>query len=248
MGRSVVRLLARQLAGPREPAGRRRRDPPARDLRPARRAAATRSRCSARGFAGRPPPHDARRHRRPPRRHAVLVSASRRWPYWRRALASRDPTSSIEDINKIPLVHAAVGRPADRRARPSSLRRDRFPGAPRPSPPPCGWPSVRWAGSIAAFPFRPVSESTRRRPRGARHPSGCNHASSTPASTSRRSPPTRPRARATPRFAYLGRLKRYKRIDLILRAFAASRASHRHARDRGHRRRSPAPRAARALA
>lgn len=141
------------------------------------------------------------------------------WPYWRRVLAPHNADVLIEDINKVPLltpwwgarhtvalVHHLFGTTAFAEA-----------SAPIAT---AVWASERPLGWFyRGVPFQAVSESTRLDLVSRGIPAatitvihnGVDVAALTPD----------PAARATvPRFLYLGRLKRYKQIDLILRAFA----------------------------
>src|SRR5918999_1558185 len=115
------------------------------------------------------------------------------WPYWRRVLAPRDPDVLIEDINKVLLLTPWWGARRTVALVHHLFGTTAFDEAPAPVA------SVVWASErplglfYRGVPFEAVSESTRADP-AARAP--------------------------TPRFVYLGRLKRYKQIDLILQAFA----------------------------
>jgi glycosyltransferase involved in cell wall biosynthesis len=139
--------------------------------------------------------------------------------YWRRYLAPRAPDVLVEDLNKVPLltpgwnarrlvvlVHHLFGSEAfDELAAPAAA---------------LVWLSERPIPYVyRGVPFQAVSESTaddlaaRGVPRDAVRViyNGVDADGLTPDPTVRAPAPV---------FAYLGRLKRYKRIDLVLRAFA----------------------------
>jgi glycosyltransferase involved in cell wall biosynthesis len=141
------------------------------------------------------------------------------WPYWRRVLAPDPSDVLLEDINKVPLltpwwgarhtvalVHHLFGTTAFAEA-----------AAPIAT---AVWASERPLGWFyRGVPFEAVSESTRLDLVSRGIPAsavtvihnGVDVRTLTP-DPSGRSP--------TPRFAYLGRLKRYKQVDLIVQAFA----------------------------
>ncbi len=141
------------------------------------------------------------------------------WAYWRRVLATDRPNVLIEDINKVPLltpwwgarhtialVHHLFGTTAFAEAAVPIAT------AVWASERPLGW-------FYRGVPFEAVSESTRLDlvSRGIPASSitvihnGVDIGTLTP-NPAARSP--------SPRFAYLGRLKRYKQVDLIVQAFA----------------------------
>lgn len=141
------------------------------------------------------------------------------WPYWRTALARQSPDILIEDINKVPLltpwwgaqrtvalVHHLFGTTAfDEASIPVA-------SAVWASERPLGW-------FYRGVPFQAVSESTRDdlvargipRDRITVIHNGVDTATITPGANARA---------AGPAFLYLGRLKRYKRVDLVIQAFA----------------------------
>jgi glycosyltransferase involved in cell wall biosynthesis len=141
------------------------------------------------------------------------------WQYWRRVLAAAQPDVLVEDINKVPLLTPWWGA-----RRTVALVHHLFGTAAfaEVSVPVASavWASERPLGWFYRdVPFEAVSESTRDdliargiAPEQIRviH-NGVDTESITPDARSR-SP--------VPRFLYLGRLKRYKQIDLIIRAFA----------------------------
>lgn len=141
------------------------------------------------------------------------------WPYWRRVLAAGDPDVLIEDINKVPLltpwwgarrtvalVHHLFGTTAFAEA-----------SAPIAT---AVWASERPLGWFyRGVPVQAVSESTRLDLVSRGIPAAAITVIHNGVDTTALTPD--PAARApVPRFAYLGRLKRYKQVDLIVQAFA----------------------------
>jgi glycosyltransferase involved in cell wall biosynthesis len=141
------------------------------------------------------------------------------WPYWRRVLARHDPDVLIEDINKVPLltpwwgarhtvalVHHLFGTTA-------------FAEAPLPIAS-AVWALERPLGWFyRGVPFQAVSESTRLDLASRGIPAAAITVIHNGVDVTALTPDPSVRA-AAPRFAYLGRLKRYKQIDLIVNAFA----------------------------
>jgi glycosyltransferase involved in cell wall biosynthesis len=141
------------------------------------------------------------------------------WPYWQRVLAPERPDVLVEDINKIPLL-----TPWWRAPRTVALVHHLF-GTTAFAEAPAPIATVVWASErplgwfYRGVPFEAVSASTRDDLEARGIPAsaitvihnGVDIAALTP-DPARRSP--------LPRFAYLGRLKRYKQVDLIVRAFA----------------------------
>ncbi|HEX6058225.1 MAG TPA: glycosyltransferase family 4 protein [Gemmatimonadaceae bacterium] len=152
-------------------------------------------------------------------RHTFPLLARR---YYRTRLAAAGHDVLVEDINKIPLLTPFWGARRVVALVPHLFGGTVFAEAPLPLA------AVVWLAerplplAYRGVPFEAISESTaddlvaRGIPRAAVrviHP-GIDTRAYTPA------PATRA---ATPRFAYLGRLKRYKGVDLVIRAFAAMR-------------------------
>jgi len=149
-------------------------------------------------------------------RYSFPVAA---WPYWRRVLAPRRPDVLVEDINKVPLmtpwwgaertvalVHHLFGTTAFAEA--SAPIATAVWAAERP----LGW-------FYRGVPFQAVSESTKADLVARGLPAAAITVIHNGVDVTALTP--EPSARASrPRFVYLGRLKRYKRIDLILEGFA----------------------------
>jgi glycosyltransferase involved in cell wall biosynthesis len=149
-------------------------------------------------------------------RHTFALHARR---YWTRVLAPTRPDVLVEDINKVPLFTPRWGARRTVAVVPHLFGATAFQEAP--------WPlaAAVWLAerplpiAYRGVPFEAISESTRDDlvtrgvpPAGIRVIyCGIDTAHFTPA-PERRS--------ATPLFAYLGRLKRYKGVELVLRAFA----------------------------
>ena len=221
-GAHLVRLLLVNWQDRENPARRRRRDPPARDLRTPRRARA-RGHAAVRRLARLPA--------RAPRSTGSTCIASARGTPSRSSrsaptggdLAGAAVRRAVEDINKIPLYTPRWGATAtsSRSCRTSSaatafqeLRR----AAGR----------RRLARRAAARPRLPRRARSRRSARARRtiSPRAASRASRSTViypgiDTDGTTPPIRRRARPTPVFAYLGRLKKYKGVHLVIRAFAA---------------------------
>jgi glycosyltransferase involved in cell wall biosynthesis len=141
------------------------------------------------------------------------------WPYWQRVLAPERPDVLIEDINKVPLLTPWWGARRTVALVHHLFGTTAFAEASVPIAT-AVWASERPLGWFyRGVPFQAVSESTRLDlvSRGIPAPAitvihnGVDVAALTPDSAAR-SP--------LPHFAYLGRLKRYKQVDLILQAFA----------------------------
>ena len=139
--------------------------------------------------------------------------------YYRRVLAPLAPDVLVEDINKVPLFTPRWGGPRVVALVPHLFGTTVF----REAPPPLAaavWLAERpLASAYRGVPFEAISESTAEdlAARGVPRASirviypGIDTAHYTPAAAERA---------AAPVFAYLGRLKRYKGVDLVLRAFA----------------------------
>ncbi|MGQ0715227.1 MAG: glycosyltransferase family 4 protein [Gemmatimonadaceae bacterium] len=141
------------------------------------------------------------------------------WPYWRRTLAQHEADVLVEDINKVPLltpwwrarrtvalVHHLFGTTA-------------FDEAPAPIAA-AVWASerpLRWF--YRGVPFQAVSESTRSDLVARGIPAGAITVIHNGVDIDALTPDPAARSSA-PGFLYLGRLKRYKQVDVILRAFA----------------------------
>jgi glycosyltransferase involved in cell wall biosynthesis len=142
------------------------------------------------------------------------------WPYWQRVLASQRPDVLVEDINKVPLltpwwgarhtvalVHHLFGATA--------FAEVSLPVAT------AVWASERPLGWFyRGVPFEAVSESTRLDLVARGIPAAAITVIHNGVDTAALTPDPAGRS-AVPRFAYLGRLKRYKQVDLIVRAFAS---------------------------
>ena len=142
------------------------------------------------------------------------------WPYWRSRLRRDGHDLLIEDINKIPLYTPLWGARRTMAVVPHLFGDTAFAEVPAPV---AGivWMSERPLRLIYdRVPFEAISESTaddlaaRGIPRDSVRVIYCGVDTDlyTPAPEQRSS---------TPLFAYLGRLKRYKGVDIVLRAFAA---------------------------
>ena len=146
--------------------------------------------------------------------------------YWHAGLASRDFDVIVEDINKVPLFTPSWRGGPTREMKRVALVPHLFGGtAFQELPAPLAaavWLSERPLPMVyRGMPFEAISESTRddlvergiQRDRIRVIFPGIDTAHFTP-DRSERSP--------APLFAYLGRLKKYKGVDLVIRAFAAS--------------------------
>jgi glycosyltransferase involved in cell wall biosynthesis len=141
------------------------------------------------------------------------------WQYWRSVLARRQPDVLIEDINKVPLLTPWWGARRTVALVHHLFGSTAFAEAPVPIAS-AVWASERPLGWFyRGIPFQAVSESTREDlvRRGIPRDSitvihnGVDLEAITPDASARTTQPS---------FVYLGRLKRYKQVDLILRAFA----------------------------
>ena len=142
--------------------------------------------------------------------------------YWRAHLASRGHDVLVEDINKVPLYTPRWGARRVVAVVPHLFGGTVFQEAPLPLA------AVVWLAErpiprvYRGVPFEAISESTaddlaaRGVPRGSIRVIYCG------IDTARHTPAPAERA-PRPTFAYLGRLKRYKGVDLVIRAFAAMR-------------------------
>jgi glycosyltransferase involved in cell wall biosynthesis len=142
------------------------------------------------------------------------------YPYFRRHLALAAHDVLVEDVNKIPLYTPRWGARRVMTVVPHLFGTTAFEVSPAPIA------AMVWAAELplralyGALPFEAISESTaddlvaRGIPRSAIRVIYCGIDSQrfTPDPTARS-----PR----PLFAYLGRLKKYKGVDIVLRAFAA---------------------------
>jgi glycosyltransferase involved in cell wall biosynthesis len=141
------------------------------------------------------------------------------WPYWRRVLAPHNPDVLIEDINKVPLLAPWWGAPHTVALVHHLFGTTAFAQASVPIAT-AVWASERPLGWFyRGVPFQAVSESTRLDLVSRGIPAAAITVIHNGVDTTALTPDPRARA-STPRFAYLGRLKRYKQIDLILQAFA----------------------------
>ena len=173
------------------------------------------------GWPGCAAARDARRHRRASRGDAAHV------PVPRASLLQARPRATgadvlVEDINKVPLYTPRWGAKRDRRARAASVRRRRRSrSSRRRSPPRCGLPSGRSAASYRDVPFEAISESTAD-DLAARGIPRASHRGDLSGHRHRRLHAGRRGALADAgRSSYLGRLKKYKGVHLVIRAFAA---------------------------
>jgi glycosyltransferase involved in cell wall biosynthesis len=139
--------------------------------------------------------------------------------HYRRHLAPRTPDILIEDINKVPLYTTTWGAPRNLVVVPHLFGTTAFQEAPLPLAA-AAWLAERPLRLVyGKLPFEAISESTaddlaaRGIPRPAVRVIYCG------IDSARYTPDAAARA-ARPVFAYLGRLKRYKGVDLVLRAFA----------------------------
>jgi glycosyltransferase involved in cell wall biosynthesis len=141
------------------------------------------------------------------------------WPYWRRVLARRKADVLIEDINKIPLLTPWWGARRTVALVHHLFGTTAFAEASIPVAT-AVWASERPLGWFyRGVPFEAVSESTRLDLVSRGIPPSQITVIHNGVDIVALTPDSAVRARV-PRFAYLGRLKRYKQIDLILRAFA----------------------------
>lgn len=141
------------------------------------------------------------------------------WPYWRSVLARRDADVLIEDINKVPLLTPWWGARRTVALVHHLFGTTAFDEAPAPIAS-AVWASERPLGWFyRSVPFQAVSESTQADlvKRGIAAEAITVIRNGVDVTTLTPDPAVRS---PTPRFAYLGRLKRYKQVDLILQAFA----------------------------
>jgi glycosyltransferase involved in cell wall biosynthesis len=141
------------------------------------------------------------------------------WPYWRRVLAPRHPDVLIEDINKVPLLTPWWGAPQTVALVHHLFGTTAFTEASIPIAT-AVWASERPLGWFyRGVPFQAVSESTRLDLVARGIPAAAITVIHNGVDIETLTPDPATRA-PVPRFVYLGRLKRYKQIDLILQAFA----------------------------
>jgi glycosyltransferase involved in cell wall biosynthesis len=141
------------------------------------------------------------------------------WPYWRRVLAPRDADVLIEDINKVPLLTPWWGARRSVALVHHLFGTTAFAEASVPVAT-AVWASERPLGWFYRnVPFQAVSESTRLDLVSRGIPAAAVTVIHNGVDVTTLTPDVSARA-AVPRFAYLGRLKRYKQVDLIVRAFA----------------------------
>ena len=217
-----------QLAGPRKSAGRRRRDPSARDLRAAGGARA-RGDAALQRLAGRAAARDARWHRRASRRHALHLSSSSRVATIERVLARRSADVLVEDINKVPLCTPRWGaKPHASRSCRTSSATTAFQELAAPLAAAVWLPERPLGRVYRDVPFEAISESTAD-DLAARGIRATRIAVIYPGIDTRRLHAGRRRnGRAVPLFAYLGRLKRYKGVRSHHPRLRADAASRRH--------------------
>jgi glycosyltransferase involved in cell wall biosynthesis len=141
------------------------------------------------------------------------------YPYYRRHLAAAAHDVLIEDVNKIPLYTPRWGARRVMTVVPHLFGTTVFEVSPLPIA------TAVWAAELplramyGALPFEAISESTaddlvaRGIPRSAIRVIYCG------IDTTHFTPDSAARA-PRPSFAYLGRLKKYKGVDIVLRAFA----------------------------
>lgn len=144
------------------------------------------------------------------------------WPYYRRVLARQRHDVLIEDINKIPLLTPLWGANRTMALVPHLFGTTAFQEAPMPMA------ALVWAAERSLrvvyqrVPFEAISESTAD-DLVARGISRTNIRVIYPGIDSAAFTPDPAARSAAPSFAYVGRLKRYKGVELVLRAFAALR-------------------------
>jgi glycosyltransferase involved in cell wall biosynthesis len=141
------------------------------------------------------------------------------WPYWRSVLAAGQPDVLVEDINKVPLLTPWWGARCTVALVHHLFGSTAFAEASTPIAS-AVWASERPLGWFYRnVPFQAVSESTRQDLVSRGIPAGAISVIHNGVDVIAFTPD--PAARAPlPRFAYLGRLKRYKQVDLIVQAFA----------------------------
>ena len=141
------------------------------------------------------------------------------WPYWKRVLASAQADVLIEDINKVPLVTPWWGARHTVALVHHLFGTTAFAEASLPVAA-AVWASERpvtwFYGDV---PFEAVSESTKSDLIARGIPASAITVIHNGVDVNVLTP--EPTARSpVPRFAYLGRLKRYKQVDLVVQAFA----------------------------
>lgn len=140
--------------------------------------------------------------------------------YYRRQLASLDHDVLIEDVNKIPLYTPFWGARNNLTVVPHLMGTTVFQEAPLPLAA-MVWMLERPFGlAYHRTPFEAISESTRDDLAARGIPASAVRVIYCGIDWKRYTPDVAVRA-PTPVFAYLGRLKRYKGVDIVIRAFAA---------------------------
>lgn len=144
----------------------------------------------------------------------------RAWAYYRRALAAARHDVLIEDINKIPLFTPLWGAGRTMALVPHLFGTTAFQEA-HPSMAAMVWAAERPLGALyRGVPFEAISESTADDLVARGIPRALIRVIYPGIESSRFTPD--PAARSPePSFAYVGRLKRYKGVELVIRAFAA---------------------------
>jgi len=141
------------------------------------------------------------------------------WPYWRRVLAPERPDVLIEDINKVPLLTPWWGAHRTVALVHHLFGTTAFAEAAAPIATEV-WASERPLGWFyRGVSFEAVSESTRLDLVSRGIPASAIRVIHNGVDVDSLTPDPAGRS-PTPRFAYLGRLKRYKQVDLIVQAFA----------------------------
>ncbi len=140
--------------------------------------------------------------------------------YYRQRLAAAHPDVLIEDVNKVPLYTPLWGARRSMTVVPHLMGTTVFREAPLPLASAVWLAERPFSLVYRRTPFEAISESTREDLAGRGIPAssvrviycGVNWRYFTPAPVARAERPV---------FVYLGRLKRYKGVDIVIRAFAA---------------------------
>ena len=141
-------------------------------------------------------------------------------PYYRRKLAEHAFDVLVEDINKVPLWTPQWGASRTVALVPHLFGTTAFQELPAPLAA-AVWLQERPIGRVyASTPFEAISESTADDLAARGIPRECIEVIHPGIDTVAYTPAPEDRS-AVPLVVYLGRLKRYKRVDLIIRAFAA---------------------------